>query len=132
MMVIKIGEGNLETIEVGPGQTRAAEHQGDFVMKDIGRNTAPQQLHRRAPAVSALDAGTAKFEHLPSVGEEWRNVVFGSGVEAAQSRGGAAANEAVGADDHPVACVAAPVEKEEMIAMPVEAIDVASPLRHLG
>src|SRR6516162_292275 len=64
MMVVQVGERHGESIWIGTGQARAAEHQDDVVVRDIGRDTTPQQLHCRPLAVSGIDAGPAELENL--------------------------------------------------------------------
>ena len=64
MMMMQIGERHRQRVGIGAPETCAAEHQGDVVIKDVGRDPGPQQLHRRSLAVGRVDAGAAELEDL--------------------------------------------------------------------
>ena len=128
MMMIEIGERRRQRLGVGAGQAGAAEHQRDVVVKDIGRDAAPQQLHRRPLAVGGIDAGTAELEDLAAIGDERRYVVFGSRIEPAEPRRGLRAGSG-GRCRRRVRgrAAAAVVEHQQMIAALVEPVEVAAP-----
>src|SRR5208283_912751 len=113
-------------------KARATEHQSDVVIEHIGRNSTPEQLHGRSLAIGGIDARTAEFEDFPPVGDERRDVVFVRRIEAAETPRRLPPKQPIGSDDCASAIRAAVVENNKMIAVIVEAIEIAPPPKHLG
>ena len=126
VVVVEIGERRRQRIGVGAGQAGAAEHQRDVMMKHIGRDAAPQQLHDRPGAVAGIDAGAAELEDFAGIGDQRRDVVFGGRVERADPRRRVAPDQPVGADHRLGAAAAAVVEHQQVIADLVVAVAVAA------
>ena len=50
-------------------------------MEHVGRDPAPQQLHRRPPAIMPVHAGPSELQHPPRKAHQRRNVVFARRIE---------------------------------------------------
>jgi hypothetical protein len=99
------------------------------VVKYIGRNPAPEQLHHRSLAIGGIDAGTAEFENFPRLGEKRRKIVFVRRIEATKASRCLPSKQPVSSDDEAPATPAL-VEDQKVIAIIVEAIHVASAAKH--
>src|SRR6185437_10941000 len=99
VVVVEVGQLGGERIRIGSRQAGAAEHQVDPVVKDVGGNAAPQQLHGGAIAVRRIDTGTAQFQDVSLEHLNHPDVVLVGRVEAAEFFGGIPTDQAIRADD---------------------------------
>src|SRR5580692_623738 len=83
MISMQIRKRRGKSIGVGTRQAGTAEHQDDVIMKDIGSNAAPQQLHRRTIAISGIDARAAQLENFSGMEHDGRNIEFLGRIETA-------------------------------------------------
>jgi hypothetical protein len=101
-------------------------------MRYVGRDPAPQQLHGRTLAIGGIDARASKLENFAWMGDERRNVVLGCGIKAPQTGCRLSPEQPVSSDNPVLAARAGVVEDQEVIAIIIEAIDVAPPPEHMG
>ena len=83
-------------------EARAPDHHVDLVLADIRPQPVPQQLDRSLRAIGLEYAGTAQFQEPRAGGlvlDQWGDVVFALGVEAAAALGHFLAQQPVGADN---------------------------------
>src|SRR5205823_4061071 len=128
---IEVGERQRERGRISARKTRAAEHQSNAVMKYVGRDPAPQQLHGGALAIGRVNAGTAQLKNFAGMSDERRDVVLGCRIEATQPDGRLSPEQPVSSDDRVLSAPAGVVKDQEMIAIVVEAIHIAAPLPHM-
>ncbi len=108
MVMVEIGQWHGQRGGIRTGQAGAAEHHRDVVVKDIGGDAAPEQLHDRPRAIAGIDTGPAEFEDLAGIGDQGRDIVFGGRIERTEARRRLAPNQPVGAD-HGIEAAAATV-----------------------
>ena len=101
-------------------------------MRYVARDPAPQQLHGRTLAISRVDARASELKNFAWEGDERRNVVFGRGIKPPKTGCRLSPEQPVSPDNPVVAAPAGVVEDQEVIAIVIEAIDVAPPPQHMG
>src|SRR5580704_13975069 len=121
-----------EAIRIGAVEAGAADHHVEAVLQHVAPDAMPKQLHRAFVAVGRQHAGSAELEEaelgMPS--DEVINRELAGGVEPTMSQSDVLAQEPVGADDR--GSMAEPlgpmrvVDHKQMVADPIEGIDVAA------
>ena len=99
MVVVQIRKQHREHARIGTGQACASEHQSDVVMKRIGRDPVPEQLHGRSLAIGGIDARTPQFEDFAGMGDERSDVVFVSRIETAKPSSRFPPEQPIGSDN---------------------------------
>ena len=131
MVVVEVGERQRERAGISTRKARAAKHQSDAVIRYVSRDPTPQQLHGRALPIGSVDAGASELENFAWMGDERRNVVLGCRIEPRQTGCRLPPEQSV-SPDNPIMAAAGMVQDQEVIAIVIEAIDVAPPPPHMG
>ena len=61
MIVVEICKLVTEYIRIRSWQTGASKHKIDFVLKHVGSDASPQQLHNHTVSIRRRHTGTPKF-----------------------------------------------------------------------
>lgn len=126
MVLVEVGQLGGEHVGVGAGQACAAEHQVDLVLEDISGDPSPEKLHRHAVAIAGIHAGASKLQEPPGKALDWTDVVFRSGIEPAEPRGGLALDQPVGSNDTLGPWPEAVIDDQEMVSRGVIGVAVPS------